>query len=304
MLGLTFDTPVGKRTFTPSRMRPFAREYWGVMTKTPAYPFAVINDPHLLTIRSPKRNSGPAGIARRRTVDLTWDLDPRCRLASAFDQFMGGLITAMFLFLIASGLSLVFGVMRVINFAHGSFYMLGAYLAWQAMQWLQPVGEAFWAAAIFAALGVAVLGGDRRAAAAAPPLRPRRALSAVADLCAGADLRRRRQVYLGHRPAFGVSARRCSPAASRSSAPPSRYYNLFIMALGPAIAVRRLAGADPQQRRPDGSGGLVRSRDGGGARRQCRRDLYRHVHGQLVSGRAERRAGHAACRASCRAWMC
>ena len=76
-----------------------------------------------------------------------------------FNQFMSGLSTAMLLFLIASGLSLVFGVMRVINFAHGSFYMVGAYLAWQAMQWLHPVGEAFWLAALFAALGVAGLGG-------------------------------------------------------------------------------------------------------------------------------------------------
>lgn len=75
-----------------------------------------------------------------------------------FSQFMGGLTTAMFLFLIASGLSLVFGVMRVINFAHGSFYMLGAYLAWQAMQWLQPSAEAFWPAALFAAIAVGALG--------------------------------------------------------------------------------------------------------------------------------------------------
>ncbi len=44
-------------------------------------------------------------------------------------QFLSGLTTSMFLFLIASGLSLVFGVMRVLNFAHGSFYMIGAYLA-------------------------------------------------------------------------------------------------------------------------------------------------------------------------------
>ena len=42
---------------------------------------------------------------------------------------MSGLTTAMFLFLIASGLSLIFGVLRVLNFAHGSFYMLGAYFA-------------------------------------------------------------------------------------------------------------------------------------------------------------------------------
>ena len=79
-------------------------------------------------------------------------------LSFLFSQFMGGLTTAMFLFLIASGLSLVFGVMRVINFAHGSFYMIGAYLAWQVVQWLQPTGGAFWIAALAAALGVALLG--------------------------------------------------------------------------------------------------------------------------------------------------
>jgi branched-chain amino acid transport system permease protein len=76
-----------------------------------------------------------------------------------FSQFMGGLTTAMFLFLIASGLSLVFGVMRVINFAHGSFYMLGAYLAWQVVEWLHPSSEAFWPAALAAASGVALFGG-------------------------------------------------------------------------------------------------------------------------------------------------
>ena len=78
--------------------------------------------------------------------------------ALLFGQFVGGLTTAMFLFLIASGLSLVFGVMRVLNFAHGSFYMVGAYLAWQVVQWLQPIGGAFWIAALAAALGVALLG--------------------------------------------------------------------------------------------------------------------------------------------------
>jgi len=75
-----------------------------------------------------------------------------------FSQFLGGLTAAMFLFLIASGLSLVFGVMRVLNFAHGSFYMIGAYLAWQVVRWLQPVPERFWPAALAAALGIALLG--------------------------------------------------------------------------------------------------------------------------------------------------
>ena len=81
-----------------------------------------------------------------------------------FSQFMGGLTTAMFLFLIASGLSLVFGVMRVINFAHGSFYMVGAYLAWQVVQWVHPTGGEFWIAAICAALGVALFSGVKRTA--------------------------------------------------------------------------------------------------------------------------------------------
>jgi len=80
-------------------------------------------------------------------------------LSFLFTQFLGGLTTAMFLFLIASGLSLVFGVLRVLNFAHGSFYMLGAYLAWQGVQWLSPVLGNFWWAALMAALVIAVLGG-------------------------------------------------------------------------------------------------------------------------------------------------
>src|SRR5207237_4709374 len=55
-------------------------------------------------------------------------------LSFAFAQSLSGLTAAMFLFLIAAGLSLIFGVLRVLNFAHGTFYMLGAYLAFQAMQ--------------------------------------------------------------------------------------------------------------------------------------------------------------------------
>ena len=77
---------------------------------------------------------------------------------SLFSQFMGGLTTAMFLFLIASGLSLVFGIMRVINFAHGSFYMIGAYLAWQGVAWFHPTGAGFWLAALLAMLGVGAMG--------------------------------------------------------------------------------------------------------------------------------------------------
>src|SRR5258708_8937046 len=44
-------------------------------------------------------------------------------------QSTGGLIIGMLLFLVAAGLTLIFGVLKVVNFTHGSFYMLGAYFA-------------------------------------------------------------------------------------------------------------------------------------------------------------------------------
>ena len=76
-----------------------------------------------------------------------------------FAQSVSGLTAAMFLFLIASGLSLIFGVLRVLNFAHGTFYMLGAYAAFQLVQWIGVSGGAFWLAAFGAAAAVALLGG-------------------------------------------------------------------------------------------------------------------------------------------------
>jgi branched-chain amino acid transport system permease protein len=80
-------------------------------------------------------------------------------LGFVFAQSLSGLTAAMFLFLIASGLSLIFGVLRVLNFAHGTFYMLGAYSAFQVVQWIGLDGGRFWLAALGAALAVAALGG-------------------------------------------------------------------------------------------------------------------------------------------------
>ena len=68
-------------------------------------------------------------------------------------QFLNGLAGASSLFLVAAGLSLIFGVSRIVNFAHGSLYMLGMYAA----VWLADrIG--FWAAVPLAALAVAALG--------------------------------------------------------------------------------------------------------------------------------------------------
>lgn len=72
-------------------------------------------------------------------------------------QALTGLSSAAALFLVASGLSIIFGVTRVVNFAHGSFYMLGAYIAYSLVSVL---GGAFgyWASMLLAALAVGVVG--------------------------------------------------------------------------------------------------------------------------------------------------
>lgn len=73
-------------------------------------------------------------------------------------QFLTGLADAASLFLVASGLSIIFGVTRILNFAHGSFYMLGAYLALAIVQSFGATVIGFWAALLLAALAVGVIG--------------------------------------------------------------------------------------------------------------------------------------------------
>lgn len=75
-------------------------------------------------------------------------------------QVVNGLMEGMMLFLIASGLTLIFGVSRIINFAHGSLYMIGAFLTYQLVPMLSDgtlVG--FIGAVLISAVAVAVLGG-------------------------------------------------------------------------------------------------------------------------------------------------
>ncbi|MEI6547935.1 MAG: branched-chain amino acid ABC transporter permease [Burkholderiales bacterium] len=56
-------------------------------------------------------------------------------LAPILIQVLNGLQYGLLLFLVASGLTLIFGIMGVINLAHGSFYMVGAYFAWSLASW-------------------------------------------------------------------------------------------------------------------------------------------------------------------------
>src|SRR6202030_4179728 len=78
-------------------------------------------------------------------------------MAFYFVQFLTGLASAASLFLVASGLSIIFGVTRIVNFAHGAFYMLGAYVAFTLTERFSgPLG--FWGGIVVAALVVAAVG--------------------------------------------------------------------------------------------------------------------------------------------------
>ncbi len=73
-----------------------------------------------------------------------------------FNQFMSGIARASLLFLVASGLSLTFGVLRVLNFSHGSLYMLGAFITYTIWKILLIPVVGFYVATFLAAL---IMGG-------------------------------------------------------------------------------------------------------------------------------------------------
>jgi branched-chain amino acid transport system permease protein len=73
-------------------------------------------------------------------------------------QALAGVSNGMLLFLISAGLSLIFGVLRIINFAHGALFMMGAFVAVSLMALAPESAGGFVAALIGATAGIAVLG--------------------------------------------------------------------------------------------------------------------------------------------------
>lgn len=68
-------------------------------------------------------------------------------------SLLNGILYGMLLFLLASGLTLIFSMMGVLNFAHASFFMVGAYFGFQIGTWV-----GFWLALILAPLAVGIIG--------------------------------------------------------------------------------------------------------------------------------------------------
>ncbi len=79
-------------------------------------------------------------------------------MSSFVIQFLNGLAGASTLFLVAAGLSLIFGVTRIVNFAHGSLYMVGIYIAYSLIAKLGGGALGFWTGIALAALAVGLLG--------------------------------------------------------------------------------------------------------------------------------------------------
>lgn len=87
-------------------------------------------------------------------MELTELTDCLTSVSCLVTQTAAGLTIGMLLFLVASGLTLIFGVLGIVNFAHGSLYMMGAYFALAAY----GATGSFWIAVAAGTLGVALLG--------------------------------------------------------------------------------------------------------------------------------------------------
>ena len=70
-------------------------------------------------------------------------------------QLLLGLVNGSFYAILSLGLAIIFGLLNIINFAHGALYMLGAFLAWMGLQYL---GLNYWVMLVLAPIAVGVFG--------------------------------------------------------------------------------------------------------------------------------------------------
>src|SRR5215831_18258701 len=90
----------------------------------------------------------------RPSFTSTWESDAMIPFDQIFVQIVNGLVNGMILALVASGLTLIFGIMDIVNFAHGDLFMLGAYMGTSVFL----TTGSFWLALAGAVIGMAALG--------------------------------------------------------------------------------------------------------------------------------------------------
>src|SRR3954466_10721601 len=144
-------------------------------------------------------------------------------------QILTGLASASTLFLVASGLSLIFGVTRVVNFAHGSLYMLGIYVAYSAAASL-----GFWPALAVAAIAVALVGAAVELAVLRPIYRQPELFQLLATFAVALVVKDACLWLWGPEDLLGPRAPGLRDAVEFAGiAVPS--YDLFLIAVGPAV---------------------------------------------------------------------
>src|SRR5258705_5512873 len=81
-------------------------------------------------------------------------------LQALFGQVMLGLVNGSFYAMLSLGLAVIFGLLNIINFAHGALYMTGAFVAWMLLNYL---GLGYWWALVLSPIVVGLVGiGDER----------------------------------------------------------------------------------------------------------------------------------------------
>ena len=151
-----------------------------------------------------------------------------------YGQILIGLINGSFYAMLSLGLAVIFGLLRVINFAHGAQYMLGAFAAYLLLAY---VGVGYWLALMLAPLIVGAHRGRDREDDAEPPLRRRPALRPSSHLRPRPDSRRRVPLLVRR----GRQALCSSGAADRRA-----QSRLHVHADLPGLGGRRVAGDLPR----------------------------------------------------------
>ncbi len=135
-------------------------------------------------------------------------------LQAFLGQLLLGLVNGSFYAMLSLGLAVIFGLLGIVNFAHGALYMVGAYVAWFS---LEKFGINYWFALILAPLVVGAIGVVDRAHAAAPPLPHRPDLRPPAHLRPGADRRGRCSAASSASPASRTRCPSCCRARPTSA---------------------------------------------------------------------------------------
>ena len=164
-----------------------------------------------------------------------WGLTPRNRALTPIlllEQSLNSLQFGLMLFLLAAGLTLVFGIMDMINLAHGSLYMIGAYL----MATFAEATGSFWAALPLALVATALVGAALEVSLLRK-LYERDHLTQVLDVRGDPDRERGGAHYLGQPVADAQPPSTLTGPVQLPGGVQYASYRLAIIAVGAAVAV-------------------------------------------------------------------